>query len=408
MAKSTLRLDTRRPLKDGTYPVQIVVGYGTNIYLSTGIYVAPDEWDSVTKRCTGKGAKKLNDVLTTLLTSVGSRIFDLMENGQWRKLTRPQIKEMLTNLDLDKPTIGVPSIYDLIQKTLEGRASGTKYIAKTAIIRLNKFCGDSTKLYCEQITPVWIDDYYTSLSDLKVNTRAAYLKVIKRAVNYALDRDITANNPFRHYRIKTEDTRMRVLPIEKMRTLVNLETRYHYTEYRDMFMLSFYLIGINLADLAGLTADSLVNGRIEYRRAKTGKLYSIKVEPEAMAIIDRYRGKDHLLSMFDRCTNVKAYQGTLDNALARIGVPDGDEKHKNGQRKMIPIDKKLTWYWARYSWATYAAELDIPKDTISEALGHNHGAKVTGIYIKYNRDKVDAANRKVIDYVLKKNEFLNL
>ena len=77
---STLRLDTRRALKDGTYPVQIVVGYGTNIYLSTGIYVAPDEWDSVTKRCTGKGAKKLNDVLTTLLTSVGSRIFDLMEH----------------------------------------------------------------------------------------------------------------------------------------------------------------------------------------------------------------------------------------------------------------------------------------------------------------------------------------
>ena len=125
MAKSTLRLDTRRPLKDGTYPVQIVVGYGTNIYLSTGIYVAPDEWDSVTKRCTGKGAKKLNDVLTTLLTSVGSRIFDLMENGQWRKLTRPQIKEMLTNLDLDKPTIGIPSIYDLIQKTLE--VAGKRY-----------------------------------------------------------------------------------------------------------------------------------------------------------------------------------------------------------------------------------------------------------------------------------------
>ena len=407
MAKSTLRLDTRRPLKDGTYPVQIVVGYGTNIYLSTGIYVAPDEWDSVTKRCTGKGAKKLNDVLATLLTSVGSRIFDLMENGQWRKLTRPQIKEMLTNLDLDKPTIGVPSIYDLIQKTLEGRASGTKYIAKTAIIRLNKFCGDSTKLYCEQITPVWIDDYYTSLSDLAVNTRAAYIKVLRRAFNYALDHDITTNNPFRHYKVKTEETRMRVLPVEKMRQLVNLETRYHYTEYRDLFMLSFYLIGINLADLSKLTPESIVNGRIEYRRAKTGKLYSIKIEPEAQAILDKYKGEKYLLSMFDRCTNAKAYQGTLDNALARIGVPmlDKDGKEitaRNGQRKMIPLDKKLTWYWARYSWATYAAELDIPKDTISEALGHSHGAKVTGIYIKYNRDKVDAANRKVIDYVLGK------
>ena len=401
MAKSTLRLDTRRALKDGTYPIQIVVGHGTNIYLSTGVYARADEWDAYTKRHIGKGAKRINDTLTTLLTTVGNRILELMETGQWRKLSRPQIKEMLTRLDLEKPTIGVPSLYDLIQNTLVGRAANTAYIAKTAILRINKFAGDCTKIYCEQLTPVWIDDFYTSMSDLSINTRATYVKVIRRAVNYALDHDITTNNPFRHYRVKTEETRMRVLPIEKMRQLIELETKYRYTEYRDMFMLSFYLIGINMADISRLTSENMVNGRIEYRRSKTGKLYSIKIEPEAMAIIERYRGKEHLLSPFDRCSNAKAYEGTLDNALSRIGPPSL-EKHANGLCKLQPIEKKLSWYWARYSWATYAAELDIPKDTISEALGHSHGAKVTGIYIKYNRDKVDAANRKVIDYVLQK------
>lgn len=407
MAKSTLRLDTRRALKDGTYPVQIVVGHGTNIYIGTDIYVEADQWDARTKQYTGKGAKRVNDALTTMLTSVGNRILELMENGQWRKLTRPQIKEMLTNLDLDKPTVGVPSLYDLIQKTLEGKADGTKYIAKTAIVRLNQFCGDCTKVTCEQITSAWIDDYATSLSDLHVNTRAAYLKVVRRAINYAFERDITNNNPFKHYRIKTEDTDMRVLPIEKMRLLLNLDTRYRYTEYRDMFLLSFYLIGVNGADLAVMTANNIVNGRLEYRRAKTGKHYSIKLEPEALELLEKYKGTKHLLACFDRCSNAKAYLGTLDNALARIGVPETDKagnvvKARNGQPKMTPIDEKLSWYWARYSWATYAADLDIPKDTISEALGHSHGAKVTGIYIKYNRDKVDAANRKVIDYVLGK------
>lgn len=408
MAKSTLRLDTRRTLKDGTYPVQIVVGHGTNIYLSTGVYVNVDDWDTTTKRHVGKGAKRINDTLTTLLTTVGNRILELMESGQWHKLSRPQIKELLTNLDLEKPTIGVPSLYDLIQRTLDGRASNTAYIAKTAIIKINKFAGDCAKIYCEQITPTWIDEFYTSMSDLAINTRAAYVKVVRRAVNYALDHDITTNNPFRHYRVKTEETRMRVLPIEKMRILQSLDTKYRYTEYRDMFMLSFYLIGVNMADLSVMTADNVVNGRLEYRRAKTGKLYSIKIEPEAAAILEKYKGKKHLLSCFDRCSNARAYQGTLDNALTRIGLPMLDKNGKeitakNGLRKMTPLDKKLTWYWARYSWATYAAELDIPKDTISEALGHSHGAKVTGIYIKYNRDKVDAANRRVIDYVLHEN-----
>ncbi len=48
----------------------------------------------------------------------------------------------------------------------------------------------------------------------------------------------------------------------------------------------------------------------------------------------------------------------------------------------------------------FTVDLDIPKDIISEALGHKHGSTVTGVYIKYSLDKVDAANRKVIDYFL--------
>lgn len=67
---------------------------------------------------------------------------------------------------------------------------------------------------------------------------------------------------------------------------------------------------------------------------------------------------------------------------------------------MQPIEPAITSYWARYSWATYASDLDIPKDTISEALGHVHGSKITGVYIKFSRDKIDAANRRVIDWVL--------
>ena len=59
----------------------------------------------------------------------------------------------------------------------------------------------------------------------------------------------------------------------------------------------------------------------------------------------------------------------------------------------------LTTYWSRHSWATIAAELDIPKETISAALGHG-GSSVTDIYIDFDTRKIDAANRRVIDYVL--------
>lgn len=408
MGKSTLRLDTRRALRDGSYPIQIVVGHGTNIYLSTGIYATADTWNDIAKLYTGKAAKSVNNALSSMLASVVTRIMDLKASGQWLKLTRPQIRQMLANPFLDSPTVGMPSLGGIMTKMLVGRRDNTKRIAESTAKRLKIYCNKNAEdILLNDITRAWLDDFYASMRDLSINTKGTYMRCVRRAFNYALERDLTENNPFRHYRIPTEETRMRVLPIDKMRQLLNLETRYHYTEYRDMFLLTFYLIGINTVDLSRLTHDNVVDGRIEYRRAKTGKLYSIKIWPEAAAILEKYKGKKHLLSVFDRCSNYKAYQGTMNNALTRLGVLKLNDKGqvikaRNGQAEMIPLEKDLSIYWARYSWATYAADLDIPKDTISEALGHSHGARITGVYIKYSCDKVDAANRKVIDYVLGK------
>lgn len=59
----------------------------------------------------------------------------------------------------------------------------------------------------------------------------------------------------------------------------------------------------------------------------------------------------------------------------------------------------LTTYWARHSWATIAASLDIPKETIAAALGHSSHT-VTDIYIEFDYRKVDEANRRVLNWVL--------
>lgn len=75
---------------------------------------------------------------------------------------------------------------------------------------------------------------------------------------------------------------------------------------------------------------------------------------------------------------------------------------RGGKKIITPLFPDLSAYWARHSWATIAYSLDVPKETISEALGHEIGSRITSIYIAFDRRKVDAANRKVIDYVLGK------
>ena len=402
MAKSRLRLDTRRQLKDGTYPVQIAIGYGTNIYLATGIFLASSDWDERTCRAIGQSAKRINSTLDTLLIRVSNRILELRESGQWGKLTRAQLREMLTNLDLDSPTVGVQTLGSMFDAVTEMKKGHTKVMFEQTRKKVNAFC-DPYKVTFEKITKLWLDKFYDSLSGA-VNSKYAHMKNLRNVVNYAVDEGVTQNYPFRNYHIATEETAMRVLPVEKMRQLLRLQLSAYDEEYRDMFMLIFYLIGINLVDLSGLTTDNVVNGRIEYRRAKTGRLYSIKIEPEAQAIIDKYKGKKHLLSPFDRYDRYQDYMAHINAAMRKIGplkmIKGKPQYHDNHLPIMEPLEPALTTYWARYSWATYAAELDIPKDTISECLGHKHGSSVTGVYIKYRRDKIDEANRKVIDYVL--------
>lgn len=123
----------------------------------------------------------------------------------------------------------------------------------------------------------------------------------------------------------------------------------------------------------------------------------MKVEPEARVLIEKYAGTDHLLSIMDGRKDYLQYVRQTNNALRKIG--DCDRSGLGGKKTHHAICPELSTYWARHTWATIAASLDIPKETIAAALGHG-GNTVTDIYIDFDRRKVDEANRKVLDWVL--------
>lgn len=215
--------------------------------------------------------------------------------------------------------------------------------------------------------------------------------------NYAIDYDVTTAYPFRRFKIRPEETRKRSLTVDELRRLFDYPVEEYAEIYRDMFKLIFLLIGINTVDLHGLKAVTK-DGRIEYKRAKTGKLYSINVEPEAMEIIEKYRGNTGLLSIADRWSDSRNFRHQCNKALQRIGQV---ERTGRGGKKIIDAEfEGLTTYWARHSWATIAYELGISKDIIAQALGHSDGHDTTNIYIREDMRKVDEANRRVLDWVL--------
>jgi integrase len=254
------------------------------------------------------------------------------------------------------------------------------------------------KLRFEDITKDWLIDFdnFMARTAPSRNSRNIHLRNIRTVFNDAIDNEITSFYPFRTFTIRPEATPKRNLKVDELRTLFTYPAEEHALYYIDIFKLIFMLIGINVVDLCRL--KELVDGRADFKRAKTHRLYSIKVEPEAMEIIERHHGKDWLIDVMDHYKDHNDFTRRMDRTLQKIGPVK--RVGLGGKKIYSPLFPQLTTYWARHTWATIAAvELDIPKDIIAHALGHGNNT-VTDIYIDFDQSKVDVANRRVLDYVL--------
>ena len=392
---TTLILDTRRPLQDGTFPVKLSVGHGTRLYLSTGISVPRANW--VDGQVEGlKDAKRMNTALDNQRLRVQARLLRLREDGRFAGASNTYLRKLLTAPDMDD----VPeedkrtSFWTIAERCISTKEGRTKLVYLHTLSKLRAFAGDGP-LYIEDIDRVWLHGFEASIGG-KVNSRALHLRNLRHICNFALDEELTTHYPFRKFKIRTEETLKKALTVDQLRTLLTMPVEPWQEEYRDMFWLMFLLRGINAVDLFGATPDQVVDGRLEYRRSKVGTLFSVKLEPEALELIEKYRGKAHLVAPLDRYTNYKDYLRRMDYGLKSLGRPTGKRGKILGKGRF----PKLSSNWARHTWATLCAELDIPDPTITLGMGHKTaGHKTTAIYIKRDMKKVDEANRKVIDYI---------
>ena len=216
--------------------------------------------------------------------------------------------------------------------------------------------------------------------------------------------------------INPEQTEKRSLSVDELRTLFDYAVEPWQQKYLDYFKLTFFLIGINPADILECTDENVVDGRLQYRRKKTGRLYSIRIEPEALVIINKYRGKTRLVDFAEHMKSYKQFVCKANKGLKMIGpvLKVKNEKksphdfQKEYHIKHNSVFPNISLYWARHTWATIAFSIGIPEEIIAEALGHSHGNRTTAIYIDKSVANIDAANRKVLNYVLYKERSAQL
>jgi len=321
------------------------------------------------------------------------------------KLTAKELKEVLTGED-DPERI---NFYDfaqtVIDKLMEDGKKGTADWHRHTIMRMKDYYPTlyTTEIdlsFLKELQRFWerdgvkegINNYMRSLSSLFNKAKDHYNKEDRGIIKIP-------QSPFRYYEMPKTDPKRSAknrLVVEEFRKLVNYNPVREMDGYaRDIALLMFYLIGINGKDLfyLGKPAD----GRVSYDRFKTGKPYSIKLEPEALEIIKRYPGKDKLIDVSER------YSDHL-NFLHYTNIQlHGAEKRKvKGINELLGINKKITTNWMRHTWATFARNnCKISKDDVALCLGHDDDENdTTDFYIDYDYSIIDRSNRKVINYTL--------
>lgn len=399
MAKEKIILDKRRIMSDGSYPVKLYLRNRREILISTNFHANEDNFKNGEYNKKEPNFRAKNASLRNMLSAVVNEMIVLESSGRLREMEDKALKKHLESMlfykeEAEKKRNFISYLDEFISLKSNQGTIRCYTVTRNKIIEFDPECTFET------MDRKWLASFEKWMAQtLKINAYAIHLRNIRAVFNYAIDEEVTTLYPFRKYHIKKEETPKRSLTVEQLRILINYECEDYQIKYRDLFVLDFYLIGMNIGNLLLLTEKNIVNGRVEYHRNKTNKLISIELVPEAKEIIERYKGEKYLLNVMDEYSDYRYFVKRMNTALKQIG--ETTRSGLGGKKERKPLFPGISSYWARHTWATLAAELDIPKETISAALSHSTG-DTTSIYIRFNRKKIDEANRKVIDYVLNK------
>ena len=323
MATINYYLDKRSVRKDGTSPLKVSVNTKDgNFLLSIGIYIMSNQWNSVQHIiCKHPQRAFLNTHLSNMLIQAEQLLLNERQK-KGKALSKKQTKEILETLFNGKKKEEIGEVESVFLKFINDKSKKqrTREIYDATLTKIKKYTGKSNSLSFDDINLKWLKDFNTWLIPQcpTKNARAIHFRNLRAVFNLAIDEELTTNYPFRKFVIEHEKTRKRSLSVTILRELHTMPLKTWQKRYVDCFFLMFYLMGINGIDLLLAKDSQIVNGRLEYRREKTGTLYSIKLEPEAIDIINRYKGKKYLLNFCDKVKDYRIFMIKMNNCLKSL------------------------------------------------------------------------------------------
>ena len=398
--------------KDGSFPVSIrITKERKSKLISTNLSATEKEWNSDLARyvCDKRVApeyKKLN----ARLSELESRINEILRDFEINRIdwTLNQFEDAFLN---KTPKGNVNEYFENLITTLKDTnhfGNAECYFRAMHMLELfdNKF---ETRVFPElDIKYIKAFDVYLQKRGCSGNTRKFYFKALRACMNKAIqDKEASESTyPFGKggFNISSleEETAKRYLPNDYMENLKSTVMDNSTLEMtRRLFLFTYYCYGISFMDAALLSKKNIIryNGGdyIVYKRHKTKdakkvKPIQIKITDTIQELLDWFMAntiliEDYLLPIVSR----ESYKGQQLYNHIRSRFSRNNKNLKNLATVLGITDMKLTSYVSRHTMAMTLQDNQIPREIISQILGHSDLATTNTYLDSFSTSIIDEA-----------------
>lgn len=380
---------TKELSKEDYYYVRVRVIYKQKIsYFTTGKKITKTDWQTLAKTKSKKMLEVRKDIeirFDIIKNAVRDLIFRnefSFENLKQSLSASPNKKEASDNpINSQNRTETLDNFINAKIKSLrENQQIGTSNIYVSALASTNRLMGKNILL--TDVTIEWLRTYERKALNegLAYSTIGFYLRNIQHMMRLAVKQEIITEKQYPFggdkYIIPVSESRKIALTIDELKAIINCKDLTQQAEkYRDLWLFSYYLNGANFADIFRLKYNNIQDDEINFYRQKTirksriKKLIRVSLTSEMKAIIKKW-GNPNL------SPNNYIFADLLDDETA-------EKKHKSVGKyvrycnrhmtnigKKIGINRPITTYSARHTYATLLKHRGANIAYISESLGH--------------------------------------
>ena len=375
-ATTAIVLDKRRKLNNNTFPVKLRVTFNRKFKrYKTDINLDEKGYEKVMSK-SPRGIYKDIKLELERIEGYAAGIIAEMEMFSFSGFESKFLRKHVNTLDVFEK-------YEAkIEELEKEKRFNTLDTYRNSLKSLKEF-HVSNKLLINEINVRFLKNFekWMVSRNRSLTTVSIYLRTLRAIYNLIIEENRITNikSPFgkKKYQIPAPRNIKKSLNIKEIQLLYQYQPKQGSTEqkYRDLWFFSYLCNGMNMKDICLLQHKNIQGNHIYFYRNKTinsirdNKPIDVVIIDEIREIIERWgtntdNPEDYIFPFVTRDMDAKKIMTTVKQ------VTKMTNKYIRIIASKVGIDKPISTYWARHSFATVLMRSNVGTEFIREQLGH--------------------------------------